>query len=51
MDKVIKELHQHLVNAGFKSSIVSAQHLPYLQRDLNKIGTDTYFFIIAYTKT
>jgi len=37
MDKVIKELHQHLANAGFKSSIVSVQHLPDLQRDLENL--------------
>ena len=34
MDKVIKELNQHLANADFKSSIVSIQHLPDLQYDL-----------------
>lgn len=37
MDKVIKELHQHLANAGFKSSIVSIQHLTDLQRDLENL--------------
>ena len=37
MDKVIKELHQHLANAGFKSSVVSAQRLPDLQRDLENL--------------
>ena len=37
MEKVIKELHQHLTNAGFKSSIVSLQHLSDLQCDLENL--------------
>ncbi len=37
MDKAIKELQQHLANAGFKSSIVSIQHLPDLQDDLGRL--------------
>ena len=37
MDKVIKELYQHLSKAGFKSSIVSIQHLPDLQRGLEDL--------------
>ena len=37
MDKVIKELNQHLINTGFKSSIVSVQHLSNLQRDLENL--------------
>lgn len=37
MDKAIKELQQHLANAGFKSSIVSIQHLPDLQDDLGHL--------------
>ncbi len=37
MEKVIKELHQHLANAGFKSSIVSIQHLSDLQCDLENL--------------
>jgi epoxyqueuosine reductase len=37
MHKVTKELHQYLANAGFKSSIVSIQHLSDLQRDLENL--------------
>ena len=37
MNKIIKELHQHLINAGFKSSIVSIQHLSDLQCDLENL--------------
>lgn len=37
MDKVTKELHQQLANAGFKSTIVSVQHLPDLQFDLKNL--------------
>ncbi len=37
MDKIIKELRQHLVDAGFKSSIVSIRHLPDLQRAFKKL--------------
>ncbi len=37
MDKVIKELNKHLTNNDFKSSIVSIQHLPDLQRDLKNL--------------
>ncbi len=37
MDKAIKELDQHLANTDFKSSIVSTQHLPDLQRDLGNL--------------
>ncbi|MCW4043130.1 MAG: hypothetical protein NWE90_05340, partial [Candidatus Bathyarchaeota archaeon] len=37
MEKVIHELHQHLANAGFKSSIVSIQHLPDLRFDLENL--------------
>jgi len=52
MDKVIKELDQHLANTDFKSSIVSIQHLPDLQYDLENIleqgilGRDFYDEII-----
>jgi epoxyqueuosine reductase len=37
MDKGIKELDQHLADTNFKSSIVSIQHLPDLQRDLENL--------------
>lgn len=37
MDKAIKELNQHLANTDFKSSIISTQHLPDLQRDLGNL--------------
>ena len=37
MEKVIKEVHQHLANTGFKSSIVSIQHLTDLQCDLENL--------------
>ena len=37
MDKVIKELNQHLANTDFKSTIVSIQHLPDLQWDLENL--------------
>jgi len=37
MDKVIKELDQHLANTDFKSSIVSIQHLSDLQWDLENL--------------
>jgi len=37
MDKVIKELNKHLENSGFKSSIVSIQHLPDLRFDLENL--------------
>ena len=37
MENVIKELHQHLANAGFKSSVVSIQHLSDLQFDLENL--------------
>ena len=37
MGKVIKELYQHLSKAGFKSSIVSIQHLPDLRFDLENL--------------
>ena len=37
MDKAIKELDQHLANTHFKSSIVSIQHLPDLQWDLENL--------------
>lgn len=37
MEKAIKELLKHLANAGFKSSIVSIQHLPDLQCDLENL--------------
>jgi epoxyqueuosine reductase len=53
MNKVIKELDQHLANADFKSSIVSIQHLPDLRCDLENIleqgilGRDFYDEIIS----
>jgi len=37
MDRVIKELDQHLANTDFKSSIVSIQHLPDLRWDLENL--------------
>ena len=37
MGKAIKELDQHLANTNFKSSIVSIQHLPDLQWDLENL--------------
>lgn len=37
MNKVTKKLHQQLTNAGFKSSIVSIQHLPDLQFALENL--------------
>lgn len=36
-DEIITELQQHLVKGGFKSSIVSVQHLPDLQSDLGNL--------------
>ncbi len=37
IDRIIKELHQHLADAGFKSSIVSIRHLPDLKSDLENL--------------
>lgn len=37
MDKAIKELHQHLADGGFKSSVVSTQHLSDLRGDLENL--------------
>ena len=53
MDKVIKELNKHLTNTDFKISIVSIQHLPDLQCDLENIlkqgilGRDFYDEIMS----
>jgi len=53
MDKVIRELNQHLANTDFKSSVISIRHLPDVKYELENIleqgilGNDSYNEVIS----